>query len=142
MQKLLTAYTMYFNKKHKRVGPLFQSRFQAQHADEDYYLKYLFAYVHLNPVKLFQSDWIDTGLDDIKKAKKFIEEYKYSSYLDYFGIERGENLVLNQKAFPGYFDTTSDFSELIDDSLNYYNTYHPNPRSGLGKEEGLVDGGN
>ncbi len=44
MQKLSTAYSMYFNKKYKRTGGLFEGTFKAKHADTDEYLKYLFAY--------------------------------------------------------------------------------------------------
>src|SRR3989344_539186 len=35
MEKLLTGYAMYFNKKYERVGPLFQGTFKAEHADRD-----------------------------------------------------------------------------------------------------------
>lgn len=132
MQKLLTAYTMYFNKKNNRVGPLFQSRFQAQHADEDEYLKFLYSYIHLNPVKLFQPGWVEEGIDDIKATKKYLASYEYSSYVDYLGIERVENALINKDAFPEYFEEAQDFSKLVDDSINYYNIYHPLPRSGLG----------
>src|SRR5674476_643636 len=52
MKKLLTAYSMYFNKKHNRTGGLFEGPFLARHADTDEYLKYLFSYIHLNPIKI------------------------------------------------------------------------------------------
>ena len=51
LEKILTAYSKYFNKKYNRTGRLFESNFKAQHANDDNYLKYLFAYIHLNPVK-------------------------------------------------------------------------------------------
>src|SRR5665213_2524311 len=35
MEKLQTGYSMYFNKKNERVGPLFQGRFKAQHVVHD-----------------------------------------------------------------------------------------------------------
>lgn len=132
MQKVLTAYTMYFNKKYNRVGPLFQSRFQAQHADEDQYLTFLYAYIHLNPVKLFQPDWVKNGIEDIKATKEFLVSYQYSSYIDYLDIERNESILINKDVFPEYFEKVEDFSKLVDDSLNYYNTYHPLPRPDLG----------
>src|SRR3989344_907844 len=52
MQKLSTAYSMYFNIKRQRTGALFQGRYKARHIDNDNYLKYLFAYIHLNPIKI------------------------------------------------------------------------------------------
>jgi len=133
MQKLLTAYTMYFNKKYKRVGPLFCGKFQAQHADSDEYLKYLYSYIHLNPLKIFQVSWKDVGIHDVKKAKVFLDNYKNSSYLDYTGIKRKEGSILNTTAFPDYFERGNSFSQMVVDSMEYYNTYHPIPRSDLGK---------
>ena len=43
MEKLCTGYSSYFNKRHDRVGPLFQGRYKSQHVEEDTHLKYLFA---------------------------------------------------------------------------------------------------
>ena len=52
MQKLSTAYSMYYNKKYNRTGSLFEGKFKAQHLNKDSYLKYIFSYIHLNPIKL------------------------------------------------------------------------------------------
>ena len=49
MQKLMTSYTMYINKKYDRTGALFGSSFKAVHVTDDNHLKYLFAYINLNP---------------------------------------------------------------------------------------------
>lgn len=49
MRSLATAYTMYFNKKYKRVGPLFQGIFKASRIDTDDYLLHITRYIHLNP---------------------------------------------------------------------------------------------
>ena len=42
LQKLTTAYVMYYNKKYKRTGSLFEGKFKAQHLSYDVYLKYIF----------------------------------------------------------------------------------------------------
>ncbi len=49
MQSALTAYTMYFNKKYKRVGTLFQGVFKASKINNDSYLVHITRYIHLNP---------------------------------------------------------------------------------------------
>ncbi len=49
VQSSLTAYTMYFNKKYKRVGPLFQGVFKASKISSDAYLIHISRYIHLNP---------------------------------------------------------------------------------------------
>ena len=61
MGKLGTGYSMYFNRKYKRTGALFVGAFKSQHANSDEYLKYLYAYIHLNPVKLIDSTWKEEG---------------------------------------------------------------------------------
>ncbi len=119
MQKLLTAYVMYYNKKYKRTGGLFEGKFKSQHADLDRYLKYLFSYIHLNPIKLIQKDWKESGIKNTKKAVNYLSEYSYSSYLDYIGIQRVQNKILSVKSFPGYFPNENSFLKEIFDWINY-----------------------
>jgi len=117
MQKLITGYTMYFNKKYERTGALFESRFRAEHADEDRYLKYLFSYIHLNPIKLIDSKWREDGIKNKMEARKLLNNYIYSSYLDYLGVSRFQNQILDKKVFPKYFQTIKDFNKEIYDWL-------------------------
>lgn len=49
MRSLLTSYSMYFNKKYKRSGPLFESRYKASLISDDSYLEHITRYIHLNP---------------------------------------------------------------------------------------------
>lgn len=119
LHKISTAYSMYFNKRYERKGALFQGVFQAQHADSDNYLKYLFSYIHLNPIKLIQSDWKENGIGDIDGAKKYLDDYRYSSFSDYTGVKREENNILNTKVFPEYFESVEDFKDNIFDWLEF-----------------------
>jgi len=113
MKKLLTGYVMYFNKKYKRTGSLFEGRFKSEHVNNDNYLKYLYSYIHLNPVKLIQKDWKESGIKNKKEVLDFLKNYKYSSYLDYFGINRVENKVLDTNTFPKYFTNKNSFEKEI-----------------------------
>jgi len=122
MAKLLVSHSAFFNKKYKRTGTLFEGRFQARHADNDNYLKYLFAYIHLNPVKLLEPKWKEDGIKDIEKAQKYLVKYPYFSYLDYLDQQhpgRKEAKILNKTAFPDYFEKTDDFRSMIRDWLDY-----------------------
>jgi len=49
MRRLLTAYTIYFNRLKKRRGHLFQGRFKSIVVDKAEYLISLSRYIHLNP---------------------------------------------------------------------------------------------
>ena len=121
MQKLSTGYTMYFNKRHVRSGVLFQGKFKATHASEDSYLKYLISYIHLNPIKLIDSSWKETGIADRRSAKKYLKNYTYSSYIDYLGIPRNQQKILDLEAFPTYFTSLNSFETEVDEWLSYQN---------------------
>lgn len=119
MQKFSTAYSMYFNKKYERSGGLFEGPFRAKHVNADNYLKYLFSYINLNPVKIIDPEWKENGITNREKAKKYIADYFYSSYLDYMGVEREENKILNKEAFPQYFENFKDFKQFIDEWIAF-----------------------
>ena len=51
MQWLQTSYSMGFNHRHGRVGPLFQGRFKAVVVEAPAWGWELSRYVHLNPVR-------------------------------------------------------------------------------------------
>ena len=117
--KLLTAYATYFNKKYERTGSLFEGKFKATHADSDEYLKYLFSYIHLNPVKIIDPKWKENGISDRAKAKKYLDSYVQSSYLDYTGTKREESRILNKAAFPQYFRNNKEFNNYLNEWLAF-----------------------
>lgn len=120
MKKLSTGYSMYFNKRYERTGSLFQGVFKSVYADNDEYLKYLFAYIHLNPIKLIDSEWKEHGIKDIDSAKSFLKEYSFSSYFDYSADKnRIEAKIINKKTFPDYFLVNKDFNDFLNDWLSY-----------------------
>lgn len=51
MVGVLTSYTGYFNKKYKRLGPLFQSAYKASRINNEEYLMHISRYIHLNPTE-------------------------------------------------------------------------------------------
>jgi putative transposase len=100
MQKLSTGYTMYFNARQRRSGTLFQGKFKATHADDDIYLRYLVSYIHLNPIKLIEPGWKENGIQDVAAAEKYLLAYRCSSYPDFSGVIRSENILVNADALP------------------------------------------
>lgn len=74
MTSLLTSYSMYFNRKYKRVGTLFQNRFKSILCDKDSYFLGASRYIHLNP--------IEGGLT------RNLKDYPWSSYQELFGNSR------------------------------------------------------
>ena len=51
MRRLLTGYAITFNRRHKRVGHLFQNRYKSIVCEEDAYFRELVRYIHLNPLR-------------------------------------------------------------------------------------------
>ncbi len=119
MQKLSTSYTMYFNTRYERDGALFQGRFKAQDANDDRYLKYLIAYIHLNPVKLIEPKWKEFGVKNVRNVHVFLDKYPYSSYLDYCGIERPERYIIETNVLPDYFETAASFRSNMLEWIGY-----------------------
>ncbi|MEW6456587.1 MAG: transposase [Acidobacteriota bacterium] len=88
MHYLNASYTNWFKAAHKIVGVVFQGRYKSILVDEDNYALELSAYIHLNPLR--------AGI------VKNIEQYKWSSFLEYIGegmpsVERLDtSFILNQ----------------------------------------------
>lgn len=83
LQKLLTAYTMYFNKKYDRTGGLFQGKTKSRHVDRENYFNYLNYYIDLNPLDLLYSGWKTKGVPNGKKAREFLNNYSWNMRKDY-----------------------------------------------------------
>lgn len=72
MRAIFIKYSVYFNKKYQRVGPLFQGKFKAVTITAEPQFIYLSKYIHRNPFVITSSSEL--------------EVYPYSSYRNYLGI--------------------------------------------------------
>ncbi len=79
MQKLGTAYTMYFNIKNKRTGGLFGKPFKSRHISDDRYFQRAIQYIHFNPAELFEPAWKTGEVEDVFTLRKNLQTYPYSS---------------------------------------------------------------
>jgi len=93
MQSLLASYSRYFNKKYKRSGPLFESRYKASMISDDSYLEHISRYIHLNP-----RQWRD---------------YEYSS-LPYY-LQQDEVSWIRPRRIIESFSTPEDYLEFVSD---------------------------
>jgi putative transposase len=118
MRKLSVGYSMYFNKKYERQGALFSGPFKSKCIkNDDNYMRQLFAYIHLNPLDLKFFGWEKELKQSSLDMKKFLEEYRYSSYPDYLEMKRVENNILSQTSFPDYFQNKQSFQTFVE---NYF----------------------
>lgn len=99
MQWLGVSYSVWFNRRHQRVGHLFQGRFHAVVLDETVTVE-VSRYVHLNPVRLkrlglakMDQHRLAAGLTGPPNATVINERihqlrrYRWSSYRAYIGLE-------------------------------------------------------
>lgn len=83
MQSLSTAYTVYFNRRHRRHGHLLDGRYKAKLVEGDDHLLALSRYVHLNPVHtvvMRQKSW--------EERIQHLRQYQWSSYPGYIGLRK------------------------------------------------------
>lgn len=70
MRSLMIKYSLYFNKKYHRVGPVFQGKFKAVMVTGEPQFIFLSKYIHRNPYT----------------SSSELEVFPYSSYRNYLGI--------------------------------------------------------
>jgi putative transposase len=51
MRRLLTSHAIFYNRRHKRWGHLFQNRYKSIACEDDPYFLELVRYIHLNPLR-------------------------------------------------------------------------------------------
>jgi len=118
MRKLGTGYSMYFNIRHERSGALFGGLFKSKLIGiDDNYMRQLFGYIHINPLEIMFPEWKSQVSKSSIDMKRFLELYRYSSYLDYLGVDRVEKNLIKTENFPDYFQDTQSFQNFVE---NYF----------------------
>lgn len=112
MKKLLTGYTMYFNQKYDRHGPLFAGSFKSLDVHSNDYLKYLFSYIHLDPLKYGCTKWNHPKRLTDEKILNYLKREDHSSYLDCFKSSR-KQIILNSNILQEFFSTQDEFDQNI-----------------------------
>lgn len=87
MNKFGAGYPAYFKQKYgiKTKGYFFQGRFVSVHIKTNDQLKDVFVYIHTNPISLIEPKWKELRIKNPEEAIESVENYKWSSYLDYLG---------------------------------------------------------
>lgn len=102
MRKVLTCYSVYFNKRHKRVGNLFQDTYKASLLSNDAYLQHISRYIHLNPKDFLSwefsslpyylgeksAEWVRPG--------RILEIFKDESYLKFVKDYSGQKAIMEE----------------------------------------------
>jgi len=102
MQRLGTAYTMYFNEKYTRSGALFQGRFKSRLITDEEYLLSVIDYIHMNPI----------DLNEFNTVRGILDSYKYSSLRVYAKI--AEDRITNLQVLEGYTEVPVDYIDWLE----------------------------
>ena len=110
MHDLNSGYASWFNRRHRRVGSLFQGRFKAILVEDESYAWTLSRYIHLNPVR--------AGM--VKRP----EQHAWSSYRHF----------LNARGAPDWLDWKTVLDEMGKNRSRTRQTYRQFVEQGLSKE--------
>ena len=118
MRHFNIAYTGWYNRRHRRVGHLYQGRYKAVLVEKDSYLLELSRYVHLNPVRIMP--WKRrTGREQLR----YLERYHWSSLGGYWGTDRKQSWVNYQEVLGQVGGSRNRYRQFIEEGLeNGYDT--------------------
>src|SRR3990167_3657708 len=72
LRSLGTKYSMYFNKKYKRVGHVFQGRYKAVMVKTETQFIYLSKYIHSNPLETLPAGTVLAGYFTVTDLARFL----------------------------------------------------------------------
>ena len=104
MRRLLTAYTVWFHKRHQSHGHLFSGRFKSLVVERGDYMLALWRYIHLNPV--------DAGI------ARFPEDYPWSSMRAFLDRDKAPPFLFMDEIL-GWFDgDPTKYAEFVREGLS------------------------
>ena len=93
---------MYFNKRQKRTGRLFENQVKASLIDSDPYLWHISRYIHRNPEDLPQTDY---------------KSYDYSSYQDFVSGSPRYHWLKPQRVLRMFQEEHWDYKKFVEAGL-------------------------
>ena len=101
VQWLNVSYSVWFNRRHRRSGHLFQGRFKSVAVERDEWALSLSRYLHLNPVRIQalglskadrQAQHVGLSpapnAQEVRRRLDILRGYRWSSYRAYIGLAR------------------------------------------------------
>ncbi len=113
MRHLNVCYTGYYNRRHHRVGHLFQGRFKAIVIEADSYLLELSRYVHLNPVRVGSVK--QRGL---KEQLRYLAKYSWSSLRGYLKREQRGSWVVYDGVLGYVGESRERYRQFVEEGLS------------------------
>jgi putative transposase len=113
MRHFNISYTAAYNRRHRRVGHLYQGRYKAIVIHQDSYLLELSRYVHLNPVRIkgFQKR-------SVKENAGYLERYRWSSLPGYLKAANKQFWVCYDMVLDQVGQSRKRYGQFITDGLS------------------------
>lgn len=97
LKSVSVSYSMYFNRKYKHVGAVFQQRYRAVKIDSDTQLMHISRYIHMNPKDYYHWPWSSLDYFLGRKTSGWMHHERLPLPTDYKGFldeyrERREEL--------------------------------------------------
>ncbi len=99
MRQLGMRYSIYFNKKYKRSGHLWQGRYKSWYVTDEDYLYTLIRYIEQNPLKA--------------NIVKDLKEYRFSSFQYFINQNRMPNCLKNAWVYKNFNKSVDEIVEFI-----------------------------
>jgi REP element-mobilizing transposase RayT len=112
MRHFNISYTAAFNRRHRRVGHLYQGRYKAILVDQDSYLLELSRYVHLNPVRIKSHQGGGAG-----ERIRYLERYRWSSLPGYIKAANKQPWVHYEMVLSQIGGSRKRYAEFVSDGI-------------------------
>ena len=112
MKKLNMGYAKYFNERYQRNGALFQGKYKSILINNHSHFVHLPYYIHLNPLDYYLPEWREKRLKSLSQAIKFLENYRWSSHLNYLD-KNNFSSVINKNFLSEIFGSNKKYQETI-----------------------------
>lgn len=113
MRHFNISYTAAYNRRHRRVGHLYQGRYKAIVIDQDSYLLELSRYVHLNPVRI--KGFHQRG---VRETARYLERYRWSSLPGYLTAANKQLWVRYDMVLDHVGQSRKRYGQFITDGLS------------------------
>ena len=115
MLKLNSGYASWYNRRHGRIGPLFQERFRSEAIMDDSHLLAVVRYIHQNPMKIGRSVSYWTSYDDYLNGSGITDtEYVLSMFCS--------DIPAARKGFSEFVTSEEEMQHIFDSPIRQRNT--------------------
>lgn len=106
LKSVSTAYSMYYNRRHRHQGTIFQGVFKASHINDESYLLHISRYIHMNPFSYMTYQWSSLAYFLDTPAPHWVKPgivndmtpAQYRNFMQSYETEQSEPAFRNQLA--------------------------------------------